>query len=202
MPFKCRCRSATPLCHQCGASLSASRILTADDAIVFCVKHLGEIVSRGYATIEEKNVTANEYFYVLHHIIKMLASRKIRLSKWREAHGCCFEDAKVLGYFETLAQEKQAVLLERAIWLLMDLPSRFVHVCKQWGVRNSDIFQDMKRPPNWYRDTVLNNIINLTDYNIDFPSCDEANYSWWRKHPENSYTPNGGDDLYKEEDTI
>lgn len=112
-----------------------------------------QILDDGYALIDGKPVYSHQYFRVLHHMLRMLISRKWGPRLWVEVglEGD-FGSQKV---FEGVAIQGQAQLIEKAVWLLGEWPERIVGICRRQRILSSVLLHDLEAAPFWYWDVVM-----------------------------------------------
>lgn len=123
------------------------------DSVVRVQEWIKRIMDDEYVIREGVPVYSHLYFRVLHHILRVLMSRKWGDRFWDEVRPeLSGSRAKA---FERIFIPDQAKLIEKAVWLLDEWPERFVDVCRRQNILSSPLLHDLVDAPFWYWDVVI-----------------------------------------------
>lgn len=112
-------------------------------------EQIRQIMEHGYVVKGGAAVYSHHYFKALHHMLRMLMSRKWG-DRLRSEVGLEWVVDNCRKAFERVAIRDQARLLEKAVWLLDEWPWRFVAVCRRQKVWGSALLHDLDDAPFWY----------------------------------------------------
>lgn len=142
-------------CYKCGKSLIAKSVplIPAPEECIRVTDFLSKILDDGYADINNAPVYSHLYFRVLHHILRLVMSRKCG-GRLRAEVGMEWGATRVKS-FEAIPISDQARLVEKAVWLLDEWPRRFVDVCRRQRILSSVLLHDLEVAPFWYWDVVM-----------------------------------------------
>lgn len=142
-------------CFKCRKSLLSAKavVVPASDELVGVTLCLLKALSDGFVVIGAKPIYSHLYFRVLHHILRMLMSRKLEDKLWDE-DSPAFNSRRSRA-FERMTIPDQARMVEKAAWLLDEWPGRFVDACQRQRILSSVLLHDLEIAPFWYWDVVM-----------------------------------------------
>ena len=163
-------KESITLCKQCGYDLRDFHPDMARGSLLNIQLRLQHTVNTGWFMLEGYGpIYSHLYFKVLHQVTRRLCIGK-RSLLFREAVqqelvglprlGKLF--AKVNSHIERLCIADRAILVEAAVWLLNDWPSRLVRICKASGLGRTEITYNMPLVPFWFTHAV--NLVDKTPY--------------------------------------
>jgi hypothetical protein len=142
------------LCAQCGSDLRAQTTVKAETAQLTHESRSALIMQSG----KFEDGLSLEYFSVLGHVLRLLATRTKRAQPLREivaSESSCGKIRKWQNHlkwltFDAMRIEDRRQFLGAAYWLLDDWPYRFRSLCRAANLRPSDLLRDFGDAPTWY----------------------------------------------------
>ncbi len=139
-------------CYRCGADITKSQILLADQGVINFLIEAQAVLCRGWVEIGDwGNVWSFRYFDVVRHLMKLVSINKacsIRLSRiGLSAYAGRLAPNQGIEYLN--ANSRHAALRVVA-WLMQDWPNRFVTACELAHLSSAYLTRDFKDAPWWY----------------------------------------------------